>query len=996
MALGDLNYSLALPLPEMWLAKNDRTIVAKLDNRAGIGFSRFGHRTKFLKHTQLYKLNSINELEFSVPYQIEINHQLVRNPVVDQINESSLIKSVHNSIEEWFTVIDITKTMDADKDALTIQCRSLGYELIRRYVRNFKVVSQNLSSICLGGTTVDSNGNSVSFSGLLQGTLWGIASDTDATFDTIYRSVDISKATILDALIQVCKTFNAIMVFDTINRKISFQQLQNIGQDKGAKISYEMYMKSLQNESKTDLLVTRFVPYGKNGLTINAITGNSFIDDFSYFTNGFTRDANKNVLTHSPHMSDSLCGAIMDYITLQQAHSGDFTNLLNQLSSYQTTLTQQQNDLVNLNTTLTQIQNQLDIAQTTGQSTSSLLAQQAAQQALITAKQNDINTTNTNITNTNNSIASLQSLLSTNNNFTQAQQQELIPFIREAEWTDNNITDPQDLYNQALVQFAKYKTPQIVLTVDMTNIFEEITEQRVWDKFWIGNDVLIEYDVLGTSVKAKIMEMSFDHAEGNLAITVASVADLLRQEEQVWQMLYQSISAANIVSVNVDSWGQIDTVAKNVNAIYDNGIAAALINVNSGVGSTTKIDNRGFTSASSTATSNFIRINNGAMIFSADGGQTANVAIDSTGIYANKLVGQILIGANLLISNQSGSFSVDGNGVTVSGANLTITGKLPDNQIQSASTWNNAVQLGTAYNNTVISASDGIISTASNNLTRALMSGTTGFKIQKNINGTWTDQFYADGSGNLNVTGSINCTALSINGTSILNGNYISGNYIDSINANKINVGTLTGFTISAGTISGGTIVGASITGGSISSNTNINVTQDITLGSNLYLTNATNSSKQSIVAPGGSSIDFSGGLMTLSASSQVDVEAYFTYRNSEVATQSWVLSQGYTPSDIRLKKNIMEITHALEKIRSIRGVYFDWNMSLKENNDKENRRQFGVIAQEVERILPELIYSYKSNYKAVDYAKLTALLIEAIKELSDKVDDLSKPYKTN
>jgi hypothetical protein len=889
MTLGDIDYSLELPLPEMWLAKSDRTIVAKLDDRAGIGFSRFGHRTKFLKHTQLYKLNSISELEFSVSFQVEINHELVRNAVVDLINESSLIKSIHNGFEEWFTIIDISKTMDADKDALTIQCRSLGYELIRRYVRNFKVVSQNLSSLCLGGMTVDSSGNTVSYNGLLNGTLWGLASDTDATFDTIFRSIDISKASILDALVQICKTFNAIMVFDTINRKIGFQQLQNIGQDKGGKISYNLYMKSLENESKTDLLVTRFVPYGKNGLTINAITGNSHIDDFSFFTNGFTRDTNKVVLTHSPHMSDSLCGAILDYISLQQAHSTDFSNLLTSLTNYQETLTQQKKDLIALNTTIVQIQNQIDIKQTTGQNASVELAQQSSQQALITAKQNDINTTNANITSTNNSIASLQNILSTNNNFTQAQQQELIPFIREAEWTDNNITDPQDLYNQALIQFTKYKTPQIILKVDMTNIFEEITEQRVWDKFWVGNDILVEYDVLGTSVKSKIVEMSFDHAEGNLAITIASVADLLRQEEQVWNMLYQSVSSANILSVNIDNWGQIDTVAKNVNALYNEGIDAAKLKINGGADNTIIINNRGLTSTVSSDPNSLIRLNNGVLGFSSNSGSTFNVAISAQGIFANKLTGQILIGANLLIANQAGTFSVDGNGVTMVNSGLTITNTTGGNGIS-------------------MSAANGLIITRSDNKFRSVFNGTSGIQLQTSANSgaTWNNVLSTDTVGNLTVN---NLTANSI---TVNNSNFNNGAIVgSSINVNNgtfsvsssgamvatsatiygiINAygGTFSGNITASGTITGGTISGATINGGTINVQSNVNV------GDQIYMNGG--GARQSITSPGNASVEFTSNTLTLSAASQVVISAgYFSYQSSEVATKQWVLAQGYS-----------------------------------------------------------------------------------------------------
>ena len=95
--------------------------------------------------------------------------------------------------------------------------------------------------------------------------------------------------------------------------------------------------------------------------------------------------------------------------------------------------------------------------------------------------------------------------------------------------------------------------------------------------------------------------------------------------------------------------------------------------------------------------------------------------------------------------------------------------------------------------------------------------------------------------------------------------------------------------------------------------------------------------------------------------------------------------------SDERLKKNIETITDALNKVTNLRGVEFD----LKEND----RHQIGVIAQEVEKVIPSVVSEREDNgTKTVAYGNMVGLLIEAIKEqqvqiqeLKAKVDDLSK-----
>ena len=98
--------------------------------------------------------------------------------------------------------------------------------------------------------------------------------------------------------------------------------------------------------------------------------------------------------------------------------------------------------------------------------------------------------------------------------------------------------------------------------------------------------------------------------------------------------------------------------------------------------------------------------------------------------------------------------------------------------------------------------------------------------------------------------------------------------------------------------------------------------------------------------------------------------------------------------SDKRLKKKIKNIPNALEKVSKINGVTFEW----KKTNDKMKREvhshegnDIGVIAQEIEEVLPEIVATRDNGYKAVYYEKLVPLLIEAVKELKAEIDELKK-----
>jgi len=95
--------------------------------------------------------------------------------------------------------------------------------------------------------------------------------------------------------------------------------------------------------------------------------------------------------------------------------------------------------------------------------------------------------------------------------------------------------------------------------------------------------------------------------------------------------------------------------------------------------------------------------------------------------------------------------------------------------------------------------------------------------------------------------------------------------------------------------------------------------------------------------------------------------------------------------SDIRLKINIQPLENVLDKMGRICGVTFDWNAQGKEvaGNKATGKREIGVIAQDVESVFPELVVTGSDGYKRVDYAKMTAVLIEAVKELKAENDNL-------
>jgi len=96
--------------------------------------------------------------------------------------------------------------------------------------------------------------------------------------------------------------------------------------------------------------------------------------------------------------------------------------------------------------------------------------------------------------------------------------------------------------------------------------------------------------------------------------------------------------------------------------------------------------------------------------------------------------------------------------------------------------------------------------------------------------------------------------------------------------------------------------------------------------------------------------------------------------------------------SDQRLKENVQVLPNALESIQKIRGVSFDWTDDYINRHGGEDgyfvrKRDIGVIAQELQAILPEVVAERNDGYLGVKYDRIVPLLIEAIKELDEKLE---------
>lgn len=317
-------------------------------------------------------------------------------------------------------------------------------------------------------------------------------------------------------------------------------------------------------------------------------------------------------------------------------------------------------------------------------------------------------------------------------------------------------------------------------------------------------------------------------------------------------------------------------------------------------------------------------------------------------------------------SGASGTVTVNSD-MTVA-KDLTITGNLTVNgtetivNTQTLQVEDQNIELGKVANPTNATANTGGLT---------ILAGTDGDKTWRWLSATsaWTS------SEHLNL---VSGKEYKINNVSVLTNDTLGSGVV---NSSLTSVGTLTSGTWNATTIA----VNQGGTGQTTYTNGQLLIGN--TTGNTLTKATLTGTSNRLIVTNGAGSITLNVDATHLYTSngSPVGVNKVVARdANGDFAGNKITAIDFDSTSDAQLKENVHTIEDALSIVSELRGVRFDWKESKKES--------IGVIAQEVEQIVPEVVSTNsETGYKSVSYGNLVGLLIEAVKELKSEIDQLKK-----
>lgn len=700
VTIENINFAAAPDEVRLFLCKPNRETVCEL------------YQVKDRKLQENY--GGVNVLEFTVPYIVSAeNGNSTRNPLVELIRGGYLVKYEKGITQDFYIIANPTnEAFDDGKEELRVVCHQLQYEWIDKLVRNFK------GTLPLYDPVGD---NGVLNQTLLRKTDWSMGYVDSSLFTPVHkhRTFDESERNMLEFIFDAIDSYGSyIPIFDTVNKKLSIYLDENYGRNEGLTVEYGKYLKSISEEENFDDVITRLYIYGKDNLSINRInpSGTDYIESFDFYMHGFEQDANGHVIRHSPYMSDALCKAIIQYNQLLEDKGSQFQQLIAQKEAYQTTLTQLENELTKLNDEMRMLQDEKDTLIGTGGNVSNVNQRISTKQNQLNNKQAEIDGVKASIANLDTQIASLRTEISIEHNFTPELIKERNLFIKEKSWRDNNYTRAEDLYQQGKEYLLQWSQPQVVYQLNAVDFLNALNTSHDWNKLKIGSLVTIVYPQFNIRIEAKIIVIDHDLDQNTLKLTIANTRDIKSGFLKIKDLLNRSVNTSTQVDMSKFKWDLSEENHTEINQLLNNAWDANKRAIEAGNNLNYLLNERGLTLKDPKDQLKYLRAVHNFIAITNDGGNTFKNALTWQGVVAERLYGVVLAGANLTIQNTSGTFLVDGNGVTIKDMNTTIT--------------------------------------RSDQRSRILLNATDGVKIQSSTNGTtWVDKLYADTSGNLNMNG---------------------------------------------------------------------------------------------------------------------------------------------------------------------------------------------------------------------------------------------------
>jgi hypothetical protein len=364
---------------------------------------------------------------------------------------------------------------------------------------------------------------------------------------------------------------------------------------------------------------------------------------------------------------------------------------------------------------------------------------------------------------------------------------------------------------------------------------------------------------------------------------------------------------------------------------------------------------------------------------------TRTLSIATGGVTDSMLAGSISNGklANSAITIAGTSTSLGGTITlaTITGNSGIVSGS---SQITAGSTTGFATAVKTQLDtNTVVSGSSQIT-----------LSSTTGYSANQHVDHTAVSISAGNGLSGGGTIAATRTLSLDTTSATFTSGVTTQNNALGVVSGSKTISGITLGSNLATLTIGTG-LSGTSYNGSTAVTIANSGVLSNIA-GSGISVSGGTgnvtitNTGVTSAVAGTGVSVSGATGAVTISIGQSVATSATPTFAGLTIngaITATGDITAYYT-SDKRHKNNIQIIPNALEKVSKLNGVTWEWNDDV--NEVTKSTPKTGLIAQDVQSVLPEVVKEREDGFLSLDYSKMMGLMVEAIKEQQTQIHKLN------
>ena len=321
-----------------------------------------------------------------------------------------------------------------------------------------------------------------------------------------------------------------------------------------------------------------------------------------------------------------------------------------------------------------------------------------AQIVLINSDESDLETERANLVIKDAQIEVIQDLLSIDANFTTAQLEEWENFIVEYTYQNNTISDPDLLLIAAQEVLDDRKYPEVIITLDMISLLQTEDARVDWDKVNLYDYINIYFDRLNIDVQAKIMEITIDVDNNDMNLIISTTKDYIKDNNRLLQKAIKVISdTSENVKFNHVKWNGSIHNTDLLASFEEEGIETEDYNILGSNNNSVITDETGMTivekvvinadwnplvnipaaASDSKYGDRFVRIANGGIYLTSDGGKTFKTAITAGQIYADVIKGELLVGSELQILGNDGSDDIVSIGnVLTSDFGIVINGEV--------------------------------------------------------------------------------------------------------------------------------------------------------------------------------------------------------------------------------------------------------------------------------------------------------------------------------